>query len=317
MRDGPPILEVREVSKAFAGLSAVERLSFEIRRGEVFALLGPNGAGKTTTVRMLLDVLRPDSGSFLYRLGSGGASPHADPARVGYLPEERGLYREVPVLTTLVHLGVLRRLSRAEARERALSWLERLGLADRAKDRLDTLSKGNQQRVQLAAAVLHAPALAVLDEPFSGLDPLGQEAALDLLRSLREGGTTVLLSAHQMALVERVADRVLLMREGRELVSGTVGEVRARYAGGSRLGIRTEGPPDAAAVERLAALDAVESVERTGESALAVALRPGASIAEVLSRLSELRVVSIATEEPTLHEAYVRAVRGVGGGGES
>lgn len=232
MRDGADaILEVRSISKAFGARRAVDARSFEVRRGEVFALLGPNGAGKTTTVRMLLGIFRPDVGAVSYRFGSNGAEGY-DPARIGYLPEERGLYREKPILETLAYFGVLRGLPRREATVRAAEWLERLGLADRAKEKVDALSKGNQQRVQLAAAVLHRPALAVLDEPFSGLDPVAQDFFLDLVRALRDGGTTILLSAHQMALVERAADRLLLLNGGRAILQGSVEEVRRAFGDG-------------------------------------------------------------------------------------
>jgi len=224
-------LRVHGVSRRFSGRIAVERLSFELRQGEVFALLGPNGAGKTTTVRMLIGILSPDEGH-IEILGQD-APGRLDPQQTGYLPEDRGLYQEIPILRSLVYFGRLRGLSRREAEGRAVEWLHRMGLADRKTERLDALSKGNQQRIQFIAAVLHRPALAILDEPFAGLDPLSQEFFLDLVRDLRNAGTTVLLSSHQMDLVERVADRVRLLNHGRDILSGSVGELRAR------LGIET------------------------------------------------------------------------------
>jgi ABC-type uncharacterized transport system ATPase subunit len=211
----PPILRCVEVTKQFAERRAVDRLDFAVEPGEIFALLGPNGAGKTTLVRMLVGLLRPDSGRIEVHV-EGTVAARLPAATSGYLPEERGLYREISVLRSLIYFGRLRGLTTADAERSALDWLSRLGLADRARERLDALSKGNQQRVQFAAAVLHRPRFVVLDEPFSGLDPLSQDFFLDLVRELRAAGTTILLSAHQMDLVERVADRILVMNHRRQ-----------------------------------------------------------------------------------------------------
>ncbi|MEZ4587407.1 MAG: ATP-binding cassette domain-containing protein, partial [Gemmatimonadales bacterium] len=231
-----PLLRLDGITKSFGERPVVDRLSFDVRPGEIFALLGPNGAGKTTVVRMLLGIIAPDEGRIESSL-DGATSGRLPPARTGYLPEDRGLYREIPVLRTLVYFGQLRGLGHDEARRRALEWLERMGLLDRVDERLDALSKGNQQRVQLIAALLHRPTLAVLDEPFSGLDPLSQEFFLDLVREIRDAGTTILLSAHQMDLVERVADRVLLINRGREILNGSIGELHARIDPRPRLAI--------------------------------------------------------------------------------
>ncbi|MBL8112842.1 MAG: ATP-binding cassette domain-containing protein [Acidobacteria bacterium] len=219
-----PLLTLENVTKSFPPRVAVDRVSFEVRRGEIFALLGPNGAGKTTTVRMLVGLNRPDSGRIHF------AEPDRR-GRLGYLPEDRGLWRDIPVHRTLVHFGVLHGLARPVAGERADRWLTEMGLFDRRNDKLETLSKGNQQRVQFVTAVLHEPPLAILDEPFSGLDPVAQDFFLRIIRSLRDRGTTVVLSAHQMDLVERVADRLLLMNRGRTILSGSVSELAERNPG--------------------------------------------------------------------------------------
>jgi len=221
-----PVVQLDHVGKSFGDRQAVEDLSFTVRRGEVFALLGPNGAGKTTTVRMLVGVIRPDGGRIVVTL-NGRTSDVLPADATGYLPEDRGLYRDIAVLRTLVYFGRLHGLEKNEAKRRALEWLERMQLLDRKDERVDALSKGNQQRVQLIAAIIHRPALAILDEPFTGLDPLSQEFFLGLVSDLREAGTTIILSAHQMDLVERAADRVLLMNTGREILSGAVNELHA------------------------------------------------------------------------------------------
>jgi ABC-2 type transport system ATP-binding protein len=241
-------LTVQGVEKRFRGVTAVDRLSFEVRQGEIFALLGPNGAGKTTLVRMLMGLLRPDAGTIRYQVG-GKLSPRPRPPLLGYLPEERGLYQELTVLRVLNFFGELRGMGRARAAGAAREWLERLGLQDRAHDRVDSLSKGNQQKVQLAAALLHRPRLALLDEPFSGLDPVNQELFLHLIRELRDEGLTVLLSAHQMSLVERLADSALLMNRGRALLQGTIEEIRQQSSAGSSLRLRVRGEPDLSRLE--------------------------------------------------------------------
>ncbi len=301
----PPLARFDDVSKSFAGRLVVERLSFEVRPGEVFALLGPNGAGKTTTVRMLVGIIRPDAGRIEAFVG-GQAADRIPAAHTGYLPEDRGLYPEVPLLRTLVYFGMLRGLERLEARARAEAWLERMGLADRKNERLDALSKGNQQRVQFVAAVLHRPTLAILDEPFSGLDPLSQEFFLELVRELKRDGTTILLSAHQLALVERVADRVLLLNRGREILSGSLAELQRHLDPRPRLRLTLEPGCDAPPLQ---ADPDVEEVATEGES-LRVLLRAGASTSGFLARTAALASLrSVATETPTLHDVFVRVVR--------
>lgn len=223
----PPFLDVRAVHKRFASVYAVSDLSLTVRQGEIFALLGPNGAGKSTLLRMLVGITRPDEGSVRWCALDVDRLP---PAALGYLPEDRGLYQDMPLLSVLTYFGSLRGLASDAARQAAELWLDRLDLLPRAKEKIGSLSKGNQQKVQFAAAVLHRPSCAILDEPFSGLDPLNQELFLRLVAELRDQGTTVILSAHQMALVERLADRVFLMHHGREVLSGTMPEIRARFA---------------------------------------------------------------------------------------
>jgi ABC-2 type transport system ATP-binding protein len=218
-----PFLAVRDVRKQYATVRAVDGISFDVWPSEILALLGPNGAGKTTLLRMLVDITRPDSGSITYADGASAIAPGA----LGYLPEDRGLYRDLPVVRTLAYFGRLQGMDARVAEKSARDWLARLDLAERANDNLGTLSKGNQQKVQFISSVLHAPRFAILDEPFSGLDPLNQDLFLGLVRELRDGGTTVLLSAHQMSLVERLADRAIVMHRGRVLVQGSVSELTA------------------------------------------------------------------------------------------
>lgn len=223
-----PLLELDDVRKSFGRVRAVDGLSLTLPPGEILALVGPNGAGKTTALRMIIGMMKPDSGRIVYGL-KGDASDGMDPHRIGYLPEERGLYTDVPVRRMLLYFAALRGMPRRESEPEAMRWLERLSLADRADEDVRNLSKGNQQKVQFITSVVHRPTLAVLDEPFSGLDPINQDLFLGLVRELREQGTTVLFSAHQMQLVERLADRVILLREGRPAARGSFAELRARW----------------------------------------------------------------------------------------
>jgi ABC-2 type transport system ATP-binding protein len=302
-----PLVHVAGITKTFAGRRAVDDLSFSVAPGEVFSLLGPNGAGKTTTVRMLIGVIRPDEGRINISI-DGSTSSAMPPLRTSYLPEDRGLYREIPILRTLVYFGQLRGLSKEEATSRSLTWLERVNLADRKDERVDALSKGNQQRVQLIASIIHRPTLAILDEPFTGLDPLSQEFFLDLVRELRAEGTTIILCAHQMDLVERVADRVLLMNKGREILSGTVDALHGRLD--TRPHIRLAFDDGSSGDELRHDPDVEEMTTDVAANELHVRLRDGTSVSKFLARaVTRASIRSISTEPPRLHDVFVRAVR--------
>lgn len=300
-----PVVEVEHVVKRFAAVTAVNDVSLELRRGEILSVLGPNGAGKTSLVRMLVGIFRPDSGRIVHHITG---APTAEPPRqtLGYLPEERGLYQDMPVLRTLTYFGALHGLSRAAASRSALTWLERLGLSTRTADNVKTLSKGNQQKVQFVAAVVHAPRLVILDEPFSGLDPLNQELFIQLIRELRDAGATVLLNAHQMSLVERLADRVVLMSQGRIVLQGTIPELRRKWHAGERLVLGVKAGAD---TSFLASHAAVEEIEHAENGDLRVRLRKGADLGPLLRDIGErLGVTSVRSEDVTLHEIYVQTV---------
>jgi ABC-2 type transport system ATP-binding protein len=302
-----PLVRVAGIGKTFAGRRAVHDLSFSVQPGEVFSLLGPNGAGKTTTVRMLIGVIRPDEGRIAVSI-DGTTSSALPPLRTSYLPEDRGLYREVPVLRTLVYFGQLRGLEKEEATRRALDWLERVNLLDRKNDRVDALSKGNQQRVQLIASIIHRPTLAILDEPFTGLDPLSQEFFLSLVSELRQAGTTIVLCAHQMDLVERIADRVLLMNKGREILSGSVDELHGRLDDRPHIRLAVDDGTSADVLRSDPDVDEFTADAETSESH--VRLRSGSSVSKFLARaVTATSIRRISTEPPRLHDVFVRAVR--------
>jgi ABC-2 type transport system ATP-binding protein len=303
------ILEVRAVEKEFESVRAVGGLSFEVRAGEIFALLGPNGAGKTTMVRMLTGIIRPDRGTIRYMLAGDRAAPPA-PAQLGYLPEDRGLYKELPILRTLCYFGVLRGMTRPEATRAAEQWLARLGLGDRAKDKLEALSKGNQQKVQFIASILHRPAFAILDEPFSGLDPVNQDTFLQLLRELRAEGMTILLSAHQMQLVERIADRILLINRGRDVLQGSLAEIRRNGQARDKIILTVAGAPAEDSLSVLRAHPAVAAADRSGDCEITLFVNEGASLSELLVAAGRhLDITAIHSEQASLHDIYVQAVQ--------
>ena len=218
------MLEIRDLRKRYGDVVALDGTSLSVEPGRIVGFLGPNGAGKTTTMRAILGLIAPDGGELLWEGESIGANQRA---RFGYMPEERGLYPKMKVLEQLRYFAELSGLRGTAARDAARRWLDRLGLADRAAARLEELSHGNQQRVQLAAALVHDPDLAVLDEPFSGLDPIGVESLTDLLAKTAAEGGAVLFSSHQLDLVEDVCQDVVIIDQGRVIVAGEVERLKA------------------------------------------------------------------------------------------
>jgi ABC-2 type transport system ATP-binding protein len=216
------MLELSHLTKRYGQLEALHDLSFTVRPGEIFGFVGANGAGKTTTMRVVLGVLEADAGSVIW---DGSPITFAARRRIGYIPEDRGLYPKMTVISQLEYFAQLHGVHRKAARTVSTELLERLGLADRAKSQLQSLSHGNQQRVQLAAALVFSPELLVLDEPFAGLDPVAVDAMTDILRAEADAGKPVVLSSHQLEIVERICDHVGIINHGRMVASGTVDEL--------------------------------------------------------------------------------------------
>jgi ABC-2 type transport system ATP-binding protein len=297
-----PTIELRDLEKAFDGQSAVSWLSLVVPRDTVFGLLGPNGAGKTTTIRMLMDIIGPDRGEVRV---FGHPRTRADLDRIGYLPEERGLYRKMTVRDHLVFLGELHGLSRKALEPKADDWLERLGLADRAKSKVEELSKGMQQKIQLAGTLLHDPELLVLDEPFSGLDPLNQVLFKDLLAAHKAAGRTLLFSTHVMEQAERLCDHIGLIARGRVVLSGELATLK-REMGASSWRLDAEGDLD-----RLRQLPGVREVVTTnGAGGMRVVAEPGVEGSALLrDMVSFLTVREFRSAEPTLEEIFVKAVQ--------
>ena len=241
------VLELRGLSRRYGSVQALDDLSFSVPSGEVVGFLGPNGAGKTTTMRAIFGLTELDAGTILW---NGSVIGEAERRRFGYMPEERGLYPNMPVAEQLEYLGRLHGLSIPRAREATYQWLERLGIAERAHSKVEELSHGNQQRVQLAAALVHDPELMILDEPLAGLDPGGIEAIGDVLVERARAGCGVLFSSHQLDLVENLCESVTIIDKGRLVVAGRVDDLAS--AGHPRLAVRVEGDRDGAWVRGLA-----------------------------------------------------------------
>jgi len=269
------MLKFDSIHKSFGDKLALCGVTFDVHAGEVFGLLGPNGAGKTTLIRVLMDIIRADSGSITL-FGVPHTRDNLD--RVGYLPEERGLYTKRKVLEVMVYLGMLKGLPRSEARRRSREWLERMQLSETAGWKIERLSKGMSQKIQIATTLLAEPELCVLDEPFSGLDPINTRLVRDLIHERRAAGRTTILSTHQMNLVDTLCDRVGLIDNGRLLVYGAVPEVRQRYSL-PEVRLTLEGEPPA--------VPGVESRVQEEDSSWRLLLSSDAEPRQVLSALVE------------------------------
>jgi ABC-2 type transport system ATP-binding protein len=302
-----PALLLEHVSKRFADHTAVDDLSLAIPTGVIYGLLGPNGAGKTTTIRMMLGIMLPDTGRI--RLLGGAGTARAQSARIGYLPEERGLYRRMRVLDVLVFLAEMKGVDRRSARDRALAWLDRLGLSEWRARRVDDLSKGMQQKVQFISTLLHNPSLVILDEPFAGLDPVNAQMLKDIVLELRGAGITVLLSTHVMEQAEKLCDQLCIIARGRKLVNGSLAEIK-RAHGGKHLTIGFDGRAGDAAIPLFGDRRLVRKIDDYGQYA-ELELTPGADPQELLRGLVQggVRLSRFELMEPSLHKIFIDLVR--------
>jgi ABC-2 type transport system ATP-binding protein len=288
-------LEVKHISKTFASTRAVDELSFQVRSGEIFALLGPNGAGKTTTIRMVLDILKPDQGEISVL---GGPLTQATKDRIGYLPEERGLYRAITVLDCLTYLGTLKGMTSRAAKQSAEELLERVELGENKLQKVSELSRGMQQKAQFAATILHDPDLLIIDEPFSGLDPVNTLLIKDIIYERKAQGKTIIMSTHMMHQIEEMADRLLMMHHGRQVLYGSVGQVREQFALDA---VYVDGQGD------WAALPGVERVQIDGKET-ELFLKPGVTPDELLAQFAGepgYRVTRFEVAVPSLNDIFI------------
>lgn len=299
------LLQVDSLCKSYTNVQAVNRISFDVSHGDIFAFLGPNGAGKTTTLRMLLGIIKPDSGSINWGLNSQNRKPQ--PKQIGYLPEERGLYPDQTVIKILVYLASVRGMEPVQAKKAAIQWLEKLELADRANEKLQNLSKGNQQKVQFVASILHKPEFAILDEPFSGFDPVNQELFITFIREINEQGTTVLLSAHQMALVERIAHKIFIINKGSELFNGKLTDIYSLSERGNYINLETS---ETLSIDKLLLIPGIDEVKQSGTNAYKLHLAKGLKPGDILHALAGFGgIESIQTGKQSLHDIYIELVK--------
>jgi ABC-2 type transport system ATP-binding protein len=293
-------LELRRVSKAFGSVRALDECSFSVARGRMLGFLGPNGAGKTTTMRAIFALVEPDSGELLW---DGRPIGLSERLRFGYMPEERGLYPRMPVGEQLEYFGRLHGMHGDAARAAASAWLERLGLADRAGAKVEELSHGNQQRAQLAAALMHEPDLLVLDEPFAGLDPVAVQTLAEVLRSEAARGAAVLFSSHQLELVEDICEQVAIIDHGRIVATGDVDALRSRSQQ-RRIELELDGAP----ASWLPGIPGVELIERRNGDLRLVADRD-VDPEQVLAAAEKAgHVVAFSYAPPSLAELFLELV---------
>jgi ABC-2 type transport system ATP-binding protein len=295
------MISAQHLRKDFSTVRAVDDVSFAVGRGEILGLLGPNGAGKTTAIRMVLDILQADGGTITY---DGAPMSPAVRNRLGYLPEERGLYRKSKVFDTVLYFAELRGMAHGAAKSAAHAWLERFGLWEHASRKVEELSKGNQQKIQFIIAAIHRPDLVILDEPFSGLDPLNQELFKDAIRELKQQQRAVIFSTHQMDQAEKLSDSICLINKGRVVLGGSVHEVKRRY-GSNALRVQFDG--DGSFMSGLPGVRHASLYENSAELELA----SDAAVRDLLSRINgAVDVRKFEIVEPSLHSIFLSVVGG-------
>jgi len=291
------MLHIQSVTKRFDGLTAVDSLDFEVHEGDIYGFLGPNGAGKTTTLRMIMGILEPDDGEITF---SGNPIRNLPVNIFGYLPEERGLYQKQKLLETIVYFGVLKGLNEPEAKSRAIKWIERFDLSDYSYKKMQELSKGNQQKVQLILTLLHEPKLVVLDEPFTGLDPVNQLLLKNIIKEKQAEGVTFLFSTHQMEQVERLCTNICLINKGRIVLEGELTKIRREFQN-EVVTVQFDGVLPKIGIE-----DFLENPS-VGESTVEGVLRNGTR--EFIKWLNQsVEIHNFSMRPPTLEEIFIETV---------
>ena len=293
-------IEVEHIVKNFGTQRAVNDVSFTVEPGEIFGLLGPNGAGKTTTIRIILDIFKPDAGKVTIL---GGAMTEDKKNRVGYLPEERGLYQDIPLDRCLTYLATLKGLTQADAKTRIEQYLQRFDLAQHRKKKLKELSKGMQQKAQLIVTLVHNPQLVIIDEPFSALDPVNTQMVKDLLREQRDRGVAVVMCTHQMHQVEELCDRLVLIDQGSSVLYGDLPSIQRKYSGHEVI-VRAASPLP----ESLPGVDQIERLNNHARLHLAASTTPQDVLRTLVGQGVVLEQFEIAM--PTLDEIFIKIVTG-------
>ncbi|MCB9883457.1 MAG: ATP-binding cassette domain-containing protein [Planctomycetes bacterium] len=291
-------LELESVTKRFGSYVAVDSLSFRVPKGTIFGFLGPNGSGKTTTMRMIMSIFYPDAGRITV-LGHPRSEEVKD--RLGYLPEEKGLYKKMKTGEIIAYFGMLKGLDKGIALERARQLLTKYGLGDWYDKKCETMSKGMGQKVQLLGTLIHDPELVILDEPFSGLDPVNMEVMRDTILDIKRQGKTVIFSTHVMAQAEEICDRIFLIFKGQKKLEGSLSEIKA---GGPRA-IKLDYVGDGSFLKTMPIIDRVNDAGQSAEIYLREGIDPQAFLQEIVGRVQIRR---FDLREPSLHEIYVRTV---------
>ena len=290
-------IDIKNISKRFGTNQAVKDISFEVNPGEIFGLLGPNGAGKTTCLRMVLDIFKPDTGSITL---FGGSLDEGKKDKIGYMPEDRGLYQDIPLERCLTYLSSLKGMSKTEIKEQLDINLEKFGLADHRKKKVKELSKGMQQKAQIIATLQHKPELIIIDEPFTALHPINTQLIKDILVTLKEEGTTIIMCTHQMHQVEELCDRILLMNEGEKVLYGKLNEIRKQYSGSD---VIIESPNE---VPQIPGISNIEKVNGTVRVGLENSLSPQDLLQNLIVNNIQIEKFQIAV--PSLSEIFIQAV---------
>lgn len=301
------LLSIRHLKKYYAAHKAVDDVSFQIDRGDIFGLLGPNGAGKTTLLRMITGILLPDEGDIL--LGGAPFDPARDVNRIGYMPEERGLYKKMAVGEQLLYLGRLKGMSYADARGKAKLWMKRFDLEGWWTKKVGDLSKGMQQKVQFVSTILHSPSLLILDEPFSGLDPINANLIRSFIFEVARAGTTVIFSTHRMEQVEEICRHIVLVNRGKKILDGSVEAIKSDFKKNMfRLTLR-----DAPGVE-IPEVPGSFRIEEAAGRVLKIRLEEGRSTHEVLNHFMGHGAEITGFQEilPSLNEVFIELVSGDG-----
>lgn len=290
-------LEVKNISKNFDSLRAVDDVSFTVPEGSVFGLIGRNGAGKTTTIRMMMNIYIPDSGEVILR-GTKIGQEFKD--KVGYLPEERGLYKKMKVMDTLLFLSELKGKTGRQVERKAIEYLKRFDLADRKNSKLEDLSKGNQQKVQFIASILHDPEFLIFDEPFSGLDPINTDLLKDIILEMKETGKVIILSTHLMDFAEKLCDHIAMIDHGKIILKGSMGDIKSQFA---QRNVMLEAEGDLSCLNNT---EFIEKVENFGNS-LGVRVKNSSQTQDLLKLLvqNNIKVNKFAANEISLHEIFV------------
>ncbi|MCL0090849.1 ATP-binding cassette domain-containing protein [Dehalococcoidia bacterium] len=293
------LLNIRNISKQFGKNTVVDQVSFDVHKGEILGVLGPNGAGKTTVIRSIMDIIRPDSGEIRFNFQDNNNFL----SQIGYLPEERGLYRDSRVTDILLYLAQLKEYPRDRARKRVLEYLDKFDLENAGKMKIKELSRGMAQKVQFIGAILHEPAILILDEPFSGLDPVSQDVFSEEIRNLARNGVAVLFSSHQMNLVENLCDRIFMIHKGKKVLYDTLLRIKQDFGS-----FKCEIMSEENIRDRLINFKETEKIEQEGLRTT-IYLKKGVEPGQFIQKLPDnISIEEVTIKRDSLHDIFVRTV---------